>query len=126
MQVPLEELLALTAALESNSEHPLASSVLNFAESVISAEDMEDDRQEAAEREASTSETSWLKGGETEMLVLAPKGNGPLSSSEKGKRRTAWLRPAKDVESKAGEILAFFSGILPQASAEAYFLQRRW
>ncbi len=35
MQVSLEELLALTAALESQSEHPLAGSVLDFAESVI-------------------------------------------------------------------------------------------
>ena len=35
LQVSLEELLALTAALECESEHPLASSVLDFAESVI-------------------------------------------------------------------------------------------
>jgi cation transport ATPase len=37
--VSLEELLALTAALESQSEHPLAGSVLDFAESVIAPSD---------------------------------------------------------------------------------------
>jgi len=39
LQMSLEELLALTAALESQSEHPLAGSVLDFAESVISPPD---------------------------------------------------------------------------------------
>lgn len=102
----LEELLALTAALESQSEHPLANSVLDFAESVISPADREAEEEEA-EMEVSTSETSWLKGGETEMLVLAPKV--VTNSSERSKRRTAWLRPAKDVEPKAGEKYALHS-----------------
>lgn len=101
MQISLEEMLAVTAALESHSEHPLASSVLDFAESVISPADREEDQQDA-EMEASVSETSWLKS-ENEMLVLASRGPGVVSDSDRSKRRTAWLRPAKDVEPKAGE-----------------------
>ena len=106
MQISLEELLAVTAALESHSEHPLASSVLDFAESVISPAERDADQQDL-EMEASTSETSWLKG-DTEMVVLVPKGPGPNKSLERSKRRTSWLRPAKDVEPKAGKLPTLF------------------
>ena len=35
VQVPLEEILALAAAAESGSEHPLASAVLDYAAAVL-------------------------------------------------------------------------------------------
>lgn len=104
-QVSIEELLALAAALEAHSEHPLAGSVLDFAESRLVPQEAQ---QEPEALEASTSETSWLKGGETEMLPLPKKG---LCSPVKPKRQTAWLRPAKDVEPKQGSFVVTYSAL---------------
>lgn len=112
----LEELLALTAALEAHSEHPLAGSVLDYAESRLDPQERQGDEQGPDGLEASTSETSWLQGGETEMLVLPRQS--PHSSPVKAKRRTAWLRTAKDVEPKQGH----FS---PVATASVVFCRAR-
>ena len=99
MQVPLEELLALTAALESQSEHPLAGSVLDFAQSRLAPLADEADPEEL--QPAASDASSPVK--ETEMLLLSP--SSPSRLHRKQPRRTDWLRSAKDVESRQGSIL---------------------
>ena len=95
-QVPLEELLALTAALESQSEHPLAGSVLDFAQSRLAPLADEADAEEL--QPAASDASSPIK--ETEMLLLSPCS--PSRLRRKQPRRTDWLRSAKDVESRQG------------------------
>ena len=99
MQVPLQELLALTAALESQSEHPLAGSVLDFAQSRLAP--LADEADPEALQTAASDASSPVK--ETEMLLLSPCS--PSRLRRKQLRRTDWLRAAKDVESRQGSIL---------------------
>ena len=76
-QISIDEVAALAAALEANSEHPLAAAIVAFA----------------AARLGQTPAPSPGKGGlETRMS----DGGG-------ASRRVDWVRPAKDVESEPGK-----------------------
>ena len=106
LQISLEELLALSSALESSSEHPLARAVLDFAESIISPAELQSSRclgRDTEAMEVSTSDISSSRVEETEMLLMSSRSPNTNSSPSKAQRRTDWLRTAKDVESKPGE-----------------------
>jgi len=82
-QVSIEEVAALAAALEANSEHPLASAILAFAAARLGA-------------------AGRLPAGAGAAAAPDPargKGGGGAA------RRVDWVRPAQDVEVEPGACL---------------------
>lgn len=83
-------MLALAAALESHSEHPLASSVLDFAQNTLVPKQEDED---GSPQQASAAG----EGGGT----LSPSSS-PGKSSGRNRNTREWLRTAKDVEIRQG------------------------
>ena len=80
-QTSIEEVVALAAALEAYSEHPLAAAVLAFA----------------AARLGVAEKASGTAGKKAPDLVSKGCSNGAGAA-----RRVDWVRPAKDVEAEPG------------------------
>lgn len=113
LQYPVDEIVALAAAIENQSEHPLASSVLNFAEERLGGPEREDKAlspHKSTPRSQSSREFERLKStsfksavSETELVPLA-SGRSFDRSPGKTRHRHAgvWLRSAKDVQPVQG------------------------
>ena len=106
MQYPVDELAALIAAIESQSEHPLARSALQFAQERLAPESPISGpspkklspkrklRTQTEKENASKLENSEL---ETELVPLASPAKRRMSHTRE------WLREASDVQPVQGK-----------------------
>ena len=97
VQYPADEILALTAAVESQSEHPLARSVLDFAHQRIAPETLADASPSKRRRRQGPGSPKLADDGvmETELVSLT-------SSRKLVSHNTEWLRLATDVQPVQG------------------------
>lgn len=99
VQLSLEEVLGLAAAVEACSEHPLASAVLHFAAARLDVG--RDPTPGSFDAELAAGLQQLEGGGESTPLVVGT----PSSSRAKRQRSpvaTDWLQPATDIQVEEG------------------------
>ncbi|KAK9810274.1 hypothetical protein WJX72_007760 [[Myrmecia] bisecta] len=108
-RITFEEVLALAAAVEADSEHPLAGSILTYAEQHMnphrrSVPTHSTTLSSAAEHHTS-SETVPLKGSGTPTAgsPLRLRASGGQHRSADKARDMSWVRPVKDVDVQPGK-----------------------
>lgn len=115
VQLSLEEVLGLAAAVEACSEHPLASAVLHFAAARLDVRG--DPTPGSFEAELAAGLQQFEGGGEGTPLV----GGTPSSSRAKRQRSpvaTDWLQPATDIQVEEGQSHLMVSAGGPALPAE--------
>ena len=103
VQLSLEEVLGLAAAVEACSEHPLASAVLHFAAARLGGgPDPNDPTPGSFDAELAAGLQQLEGAGESTPLV----GGTPSTGRAKRQRTpvaTDWLQPATDIQVEEGQ-----------------------
>lgn len=95
LQMTLAEVVGLAAAVEANSEHPLAAAVLQFAAAHLAVPQARLD----AELTAGLQDLGQEPSEASRLLASPVKGQ---KHSPRAEAATAWLQPATDIEVQEG------------------------
>ena len=98
------ELLALAAAVENASEHPLAAAVLEYAEAVIEGGAASAQGEEALAAEHLEERRGSSQAAAMDKVAPAVGLPAPVAHPERQRRsrRTDWIRDVRDAEPSVG------------------------